>query len=226
MQVVDVSAIEQNFIFELLNQYAYDPLMVYSIIVVIMFLSSLGLPLPEEITIISVGILAHISHHPNLYPPPEVGLTGIDMYTAAMVCFLAVFVSDFVIYGLGRTGGRSLVESRYFSRLISSERLSRVERWTQKYGYWAVGVFRFTPGLRFPGHFACGVLRFSPWKFALIDGGAALLTVPTQIILMAIYGNEILEQLNIYKYYLGGAAVALIVLFVFRLVWINRKAAT
>ncbi len=61
------------------------------------------------------------------------------------------------------------------------------------------GVFRFTPGLRFPGHFCCGVLGVPAWKFTAIDGTAALLTVPTQVLLVAYYGGKILESFKKFK---------------------------
>lgn len=68
-----------------------------------------------------------------------------------------------------------------------------------KYGSLACGIFRFTPGLRFAGHMSCGLLGISPWKFCLIDGFAALISVPTQIIFVATYGNVVLENIKEFK---------------------------
>jgi membrane protein DedA with SNARE-associated domain len=71
--------------------------------------------------------------------------------------------------------------------------MKKIERWTAKYGIWASGVFRFTPGLRFPGFWTCGMGGLPLWKFALVDGAAALLSVPTQVILVYYYGERILD---------------------------------
>lgn len=195
MIVEGFELIKNSAVFQLMSEYAYNPWMVYSIVVGLLVASSLGLPLPEEITILSAGFLAHISANPDLYPPPEPGMQGVNPWTMAAVGFVAVVGSDFIIYSLGRFFGRRLAQKSFIKRILPDERLSKVEGWAQKHGYLAVVLFRFTPGLRFPGHLACGFLRFSAWKFLLIDGTAALLTVPTQILLVAWYGDHIINQL-------------------------------
>ena len=79
------------------------------------------------------------------------------------------------------------------------------------------GVFRFTPVLRFPGHMACGMLGVSHLKFWLSDGVAALLTVPTQVLLVAYYGEEILTYFKQFKIVIVAILVlAAISFFVFR----------
>ncbi len=97
--------------------------------------------------------------------------------------------------------------------VLSEENRLRIESWTHKYGAYACGIFRFTPGIRFPGHLACGMLKFPMWKFAVIDGVAALISVPTQILLLAHYGETILKFLKQFK--LVVLAILLVVLLVF-----------
>lgn len=179
--------------------YAYEPTWVYSFIVIMMLLSSVGLPLPEEATLVSVGILAYMGANPDLYPPPFHGAPHVDAHTAALIAFLAVFFSDFFIYGMGRIFGRKIFNWKPVKSVLSEENRIRIEEWTHKYGAYACGIFRFTPGIRFPGHLACGMLKFSAWKFALIDGIAAAISVPTQILLLAYYGDHILKFLKQFK---------------------------
>jgi membrane protein DedA with SNARE-associated domain len=165
-----------------------------------MIASAFGFPLPEEVTILSVGFLAYMAAHPELYPPPFLGASGINVYEAAVVCFLAVIFSDLVVYVLGRKYGPKLMKWKFIQRLITPEALKRIETWTTRYGIWAAAVFRFTPGLRFPGFWACGMGGLSPWRFLLADGGAALISVPTQVILVATFGEEIfgfLKQMKV-----------------------------
>ena len=92
-----------------------------------------------------------------------------------------------------------------------------IQKWFDKYGVWCCGIFRFTPGLRFPGHLSCGILGIPIWKFVVIDLIAALVSVPTQVWLVATYGKEILAHLKEYKLILFG------VIFVAFVVWWVRK---
>lgn len=182
-----------------LTPYAYEPMWVYIFTVIMMLLSAVGLPLPEEATLVSVGLLAYMGANPDTYPPPFPGAPHVHAETAAIVAFLAVFISDFLIYGIGRFFGRRIFEWKPIRSVLSEENRLKIEEWTQKYGAYACGIFRFTPGLRFPGHLACGMLKFPVWKFAAIDGLAALVSVPTQILLLAYYGDHILKFLKQFK---------------------------
>jgi len=164
-----------------------------------MIFSAVGLPFPEEATLVSVGLLAYMGMNPELFPPPFAGAPHVNPKMAAAVAFVAVFISDFIIYSIGRFFGRRIFELKPVKSVLSEENRVRIEEWTQKYGAYACGIFRFTPGLRFPGHLACGMLRFPAWKFALIDGTAALISVPTQILLLAFYGEVILKFIKQFK---------------------------
>jgi membrane protein DedA with SNARE-associated domain len=199
-------------IFQWLSQFAFQPNMVYLLLVGMMLLSSIGLPLPEEVTLLSVGFLAFIGAHPDLFPPPYEGAPIVKTHIAAIISFLAVFCSDFLIYGVGRYFGRPLFEKPLFKKYMPDTAMQRVEEWTRKYGAYACGIFRFTPGLRFPGHLACGMLKFPAWKFGLIDGIAALVSVPTQIYLIAYYGESILGGIKQFKIYLF-SAIGLLLLY-------------
>jgi membrane protein DedA with SNARE-associated domain len=201
-------------IFEWMSQYAYSPTMVYVGIIVMMLLSAVGLPLPEEVTLISVGILAYMGGNPDIFPPPYEGAPVINSYEAAFIAFVAVFCSDFLIYGIGRRWGRKLLYSKKLSGIFKPEMMEKVEKWTHKYGAYACGIFRFTPGIRFPGHLACGMLKFPAWKFGLIDGMAAAISVPTQILLIAHYGEPILKHLRKFKMTLLWVVVVVILIFI------------
>ena len=216
-----VLSIADERIFQILSAYAYSPLYVYLAIVGMMLLSSVGLPIPEEVTLISVGILAFMGSHPHLFPPPFDGAPVVNVHVAAWVSFFAVLGSDTLIYFLGRVYGRRAVTHPRVQKFVSPESFAKVENWTKKYGIYAVAMFRFTPGVRFPGHIACGMLRLPLWKFLTVDGAAALLSVPTQVYLIALYGETILSKLQEFKYILA-CVLAVAFLFV-GLRWLYRR---
>ena len=197
-------------VFIWLSQFAFQPGTVYSALVGMMLLSSVGLPFPEEMTLISVGILAYMGANPQHFPPPYPGAPVVNVHTAAIVAFGAVFVSDCSIYTIGRVFGRKLLSHPRVRKILSEKVMRKVEEWTHKYGVYACGIFRFTPGIRFPGHLAYGIMRFPFWKFVAIDGIAAAISVPTQIYLLATYGEPILLKIRHFKYAFFGAVLVLI----------------
>ena len=161
-----------------------------------MLASSFGLPIPEELVLITVGLIAHMGENPQLYAPEGLAPAPINIATLATVCFFAVFLSDTLIYLIGRIFGGKILSSNFFHTRIKGRTFDKINDWFRKYGGFAVGIFRFTPGLRFSGHLSCGMLGVSLWKFILIDGIAALISVPTQIYLIAKYGDVVLSTLK------------------------------
>lgn len=206
----------------LLLQYAYEPFTVYTLILVLLTASSFGLPFPEEIVLLSAGLLAYIGSNPELYPPPSADAVGVSIPITAAVCFFAVFISDLVVFWLGRHFGSRLLRHSWAQKVISPKGFQKISEWTLKFGPLACGVFRFTPALRFPGHFACGATGVKPVTFALVDGTAALLSVPTQVLLMAHFGEQILGLLKDIK--LAIIAVLVVVVLVLLIKNFRKKA--
>ena len=115
---------------------------------------------------------------------------------------------------MGKFFGTKIVESKFFNRVIGKKHLDKVNKIFLKHSFVAPGIFRFTPGVRFPGHMMCGLTGIPFRKFILVDGSAALFSVPTQVLLVAYYGKEILENIKEFKIALGIAlGVALIIYF-------------
>jgi membrane protein DedA with SNARE-associated domain len=182
-----------------LNEAAGHPSILYSVVILVLTASSFGLPIPEEVVLVTSGLIAHFAIAQSLQSglPPS-----IDPENLAAICLVAVLGSDLVVFWLGRRYGLGLLRRRPFNRFLSENALARAQKWTGKYGFWACGLFRFTPAVRFPGHFMCGAMKISYQKFLLADGPAAILTVPTQVLLLAYHGDKILAVFKQFKIYL------------------------
>jgi membrane protein DedA with SNARE-associated domain len=197
--------------------YAYEPLLVYSFIIMFMTASSFGLPIPEEMTLVSAGLVAYMARNPDLFPPPVPGAEGVNLVLLCIICFIAVLGSDIFIFFIGKYFGKKLIRTKLFDKTIGQDRFNKVNKLFLKYSSWAPGIFRFTPGIRFPGHMSCGLMGIPLWKFVLVDGMAALLTVPTQVLLVAYYGEVILAKIKEFKIAL------LIILAVLGFIWLGNK---
>jgi membrane protein DedA with SNARE-associated domain len=186
-------------IFQTLATYAYQPWIIYSLLILMMYLSSFGLPLPEEVTLLSAGFIAFMGNRPDLFPPPPGAGDPVNPYTLAVIAAFAVGSSDFLIYAIGRIWGTKVLDTKFVQRFLRADSRKKIEGFTQKYGALAVGIFRFTPGLRFAGHLLCGAFQLPAWKFLAVDTFVVLLSVPTQVLLIAFYGEEILTFLKTFK---------------------------
>lgn len=216
----------EQIISQIFSQYAYAPWLVYGAICLFMLLSAFGLPIPEEVVLISAGFVGYMSLHPDLYPPPSPDAERINVYVMAGVAFFAVMGADFLIYMLGKRIGPRLFKMRWFSRLVNDQALAKIQNWTQRYGYWAVFIFRFTPGVRFPGHLMCGAMGLSAWRFVLIDTIAAGFSVPTQVLLVSFYGEVILQSFTRFKIiFISALAIALLGYIAYS-IWQRRRMSS
>ncbi|MDE0119392.1 MAG: VTT domain-containing protein [Bdellovibrionales bacterium] len=183
-----------------LTNFAYDPWAFYSIIILLMTLTTFGVPISEEVVIISAALVTYMGAHPELYPPPafavESGQSSVQPFTTALVCFLSVFLSDLLVYMLGFIFRERIITHPLVKKYISQKRKEKIDTWVSKYGAFVSGIFRFTPGLRFIGYLTCGVVRIPIHKFILINGGVALLVVPSQVFIISIYGKAIVANLK------------------------------
>ena len=199
------------------SEFAYQPYKVYGLIALFMLASSFGLPVPEELVLVTAGLVGYMASDPENYPPPFEGAIGVNITTLAMVCFFAVFLSDLLVYLIGKFFGGNLIKTSFFQKRIQGKFFEQINDWFKKYGGWACGIFRFTPGLRFTGHLSCGLLGVPLWKFVLIDGLAALVSVPTQIIVVSAYGDIVLDKMRDFK--IG----VLIVILIMCLVYVSKR---
>ena len=175
-----------------------------------MFLSSFGLPIPEEFSIISLGVLSYMGAHPEIYPPPYEGAPHVQMIPSIFICSGSIFISDFIVFSIGRKFGASIFKSKWFGRLVKDEKLDHIKAWVRNCGNIVPGLFRLIPGARFPGHLMCGALGIRMSNFTLVDGIVISLTVPTQIFFVSYYGEMVIDVIKRFQPFIGG--VCLIVL--------------
>jgi membrane protein DedA with SNARE-associated domain len=64
---------------------------------------------------------------------------------------------------------------------------------------------------------SCGLLGLPLWKFILVDGLAALFSVPTQVYIFGTYGGVMLEKVAKFKKYV------LIAVAVLAVIWLGKK---
>lgn len=203
---------------------AFEPWKVYLGCLFLLLASSFGLPVPEEVTLLSAGFMAYVGLSPEQFPPPYPGAPVVDPVFLAVLCLFAVFGSDLLIYWLGTRFGQRVRESR-LGRLAPAAAWARAEGWTERHGAKVCWVFRFTPGIRFPGHLTCGIVGVPLWQFCLADGLAALVSVPTQILLIAYNGDVVVSFLKRFKFAVFVVILVVGVIYLATRLWGWRRSA-
>src|SRR6476619_659889 len=101
---------------EFFSQYAYQPWSVYGFVTLFMLAASFGLPIPEELVLVSSGLVAYIAHHPEefpKYPPPFPGAPGVDLTTLCFVSFFAIIGADTIVYLIGKIFGGKIIKTKF-----------------------------------------------------------------------------------------------------------------
>jgi membrane protein DedA with SNARE-associated domain len=132
-------------------------------IFLLLILGGIGLPFPEDATLILTGFL--------------VAQNVIKPVPAFLPVYSGLLISDFFLYWVGRKYGRMLVLHKRFNKIISPEQLARLEEKFKRRGVWVVLIGRHFLGLRAQIFLVAGVMRMSAMKFLAADGVTSLLTI-------------------------------------------------
>ena len=143
----------------------------------ILFLCGLGLPIPEELTLLTGGFFVHLGII-RFYPTLGVGFCGI-------------LAGDLAIYSIGKKWGQDLLTHRNLRRIITEKRLERVSRFFRDHGSKTVFIARFISGFRVAAFFAAGTMGVRLGRFLILDFLGALILTPLLILLGYYFGESI-----------------------------------
>lgn len=153
-----------GFLLSFFTDYGY--LAVFSVLLICGF----GVPIPEDISLVAGGVIA--------------GLGYADVNMMCLVGLAGVLCGDGIMFMAGRLLGERVLSWRLVARLLTPERYCAVQDKFARYGNRLMFVARFLPGLRSAIYLTAGVTRRVPfWRFLLLDGLAALISVPAWVYL-------------------------------------------
>lgn len=145
----------------------------------VLFLCGLGLPLPEEVTLLGSGILVH---------------TGkVEFVPITVVCSMAILLGDSVPFWLGRRYGMNAVQIRWVAKVLHPERFAKLKLRFEEHGNWTTFASRFFAGVRIPSYFVAGTMGMKYPRFLILDGLGVIISVPISIYLGQIFADSIDE---------------------------------
>ncbi|HEX9241043.1 MAG TPA: DedA family protein [Anaeromyxobacter sp.] len=187
----------------------------YAFVFFMLLLCGFGLPMPEDIILVTGGVLAWMSS--DLEVASFAGMVrDPGLVVMAAVGLAGILAGDSVIFFAGRRFGHRVAEFGPLRRVITPEKLEFVEKKVRTRGNVMVMFARYLPGLRAPTYFTVGHARMPLWKFLLYDGAAALISAPVWVGVGFYFGSDIQEAARVARqfghYILLGAAVVLLAL--------------
>jgi membrane protein DedA with SNARE-associated domain len=130
----------------------------------VLLVASLGVPIPEEITIVAAAVLSH---------------EGLAHWWIALpVCILGVLSGDVVLYWSGRYWGERLLNWRVVRLVLNPDREQRFKVAYRRHVGKTIFTVRHVMGLRAAAFLTAGITHVPFWKFLAADGVAATLGVP------------------------------------------------
>jgi cytidylate kinase len=131
-------------------------------------LCGVGLPVPEELTLLSSGLLC--------------GWNEANFFLSSLCCATGILLGDSIIFGLGHVYGQRFLSSRPMRLLLPAHRQARVIQFFASHGDKALFFARFFPGVRIGVYAYAGSIGVSWRRFIALDGGGVLLSAPTSIL--------------------------------------------
>lgn len=172
----------------------------YGAVFGVLLICGLGVPIPEDITLLAAGILASLG---------KMSLAG-----AIFIGLIGVLAGDAFLFFMGRIYGYRVFKLPLFRTYFTEKRIHAAREKVLNNSKFICFTARFLPGLRAPIFLTSGVMGVHPFTFFALDGGAALISVPVWVVLGWWFGNNIDDALAIAKeiqlYLLLGVALLII----------------
>ena len=179
-------------------------------------LSTLVLPLPEELALLGAGWWAHAG--------------ALPLWAAWLAAWLGIVVGDTVSYLLGRFLLPGLLRTRLGKRLLSPHLRRWGEELVRRNGIRAILLGRFLVALRGPVYLAIGGSKYPLLRFELINGAVGLVEVALLVGLGYEFGRStrLAHEVRFIEIAVGVAVAAVLVIppiVKWRMVRRHRRAA-
>lgn len=158
-------------ILNFLSNYGY--LALYGLLT----LGIIGLPVPDELLMTTVGYLTSIG--------------TMNLSISLIISFCGAVSGMMLSYFIGKKAGRPFL-ARYGKWVgLKPSRIAKVEEWMNKYGTFSIIIGYFIPGFRHVTCYLCGITGMSFRKYSLFASIGALIWCLVFILMGRFLGSAI-----------------------------------
>jgi membrane protein DedA with SNARE-associated domain len=134
---------------------------------ILLILGGVGLPFPEDATLIMCGLL--------------ISTQVVRPIPALLTVYAGLLIADLTLHFIGRKYGRQIVTHRRFHKWISPERLSFLEKKFNRIGLLLILLGRHIAGLRAQIFLVSGIMRMPTLKFFVADALSSIFTMALMV---------------------------------------------
>lgn len=179
----------------------------YVAVFLVLLACGFGVPIPEDITLVAGGVICCALS------------SNLDVRIMLVVALAGVIVGDGIMFVLGRLLGPKVKTLPLLRKVFTDNIYRKMQEKVHKYGHWVLFVARFLPGLRAPIFMTAGISRKVPyWKFLLMDGTAALISVPVWVYAGYYFAHDLDDLVEWVKHseavVIISAILAVVIMFV------------
>ncbi|MDO8526266.1 MAG: DedA family protein [Deltaproteobacteria bacterium] len=184
----------------------------YLIIFLLLFLCGLGIPLPEELTLLMAGYLSYEG--------------SVKLEFMWVICVLGITLGDSMLFLIGKKWGTKVAAHPRIVKLLHLERQEKIKNHFKKHGAKTIFFVRFMSGLRGAAHMLAGSMGFPFWKYLLTNFFAILIHVTLVAGLGYVFGNHIAvvrHHMDVVKHVLILAIVVVIIGLILKYSYFAKK---
>ncbi len=195
---------------EILNQLIivfseYGYIAVFAVLVACGF----GVPVPEDVALVAGGVICGLSLSTDY---------SLNVHYMLLISLIGVLLGDSTMFILGRKLGPRITRVPGLKHIITPNTYAQIQEKASRYGVRILFIARFLPGLRAPIFVTAGIShKVSLWKFLLLDGSAALISVPVWVYVGYLFAydlDEVIEKVRQFEVAILIILGILIVLFI------------
>jgi len=172
----------------------------YAALIVFGFLEACCIPISSEITFGFAGVLAYQGH--------------LNLALVIIIGSLAELAGSYASYGVGRVGGRPVVERIGKYALITNKDLDRAERFVAGRGAWTVTVGRMLPVIRAFTSIVAGLVEVPALQFGLLS----LVGTVLYVVAFSLIGYELGSTWHSVSHYVSIGGYVIVVLVVLAII--------
>ncbi|ASA25562.1 DedA family protein [Paenibacillus donghaensis] len=178
----------------------------YSVLFFGLLLEFVALPFPGETTMAYAGFLSFAGR--------------LDFVTLVAVAFVGTTAGMTITYFVGLKAGMPFIQRYGKWFLFSPAKLTKTQRWFEKYGSILIFIGYFIPGVRhFTGYFA-GIIALPFRKFAWYAYSGAIFWVLLFLGIGRIFGPQWMGIFHLFELYalwiISGGAALIVLFFLYR----------
>ncbi len=167
-------------IIEFINIHvAWAPLIIFGLLI----LAGFNLPVSEDLMLFTSAVLA--ANNPQYLFPLLLGV------------FAGAYLSDLIAYWLGRTLGPKLWNIKLFAKMVSTDKITMISNYYDKYGVLTLIFGRFIPfGVRNALFISAGLGKMNFFKFSMSDLLACIISTAVYFPLYYFYGESVIHYIK------------------------------